>query len=395
MGSRLRVVSFSHSASVDGSPRLRYVPLIKPDEAAGGDGIDLTLVVPKGWREYGKPFPEDPPSLGLPMRRERIRCSEMPIVRWYLHYYPDMRRILDELQPDVIHLWEEPWSVVAAQAVRLRNVHCPRAGLVLETDQNVRRRLLPPFEQIRRYTLHNIDALIVRHPEALAVSQACGYRGPSRIVEYCVDGAVFHPGDRDAARAAFGARGFTIGYAGRIIAAKGLDTVLDAMMRADPSITLLVLGDGPDADALAARVQELGLSGRVRIHPSLPLEGVARFMNALDAFVLMSRTMPTWKEQFGRVIMEAQSCGIPVIGSSSGAIPSVIGPGGWVVEEDDVAGLQALLDRLVRDPSLLATARAGCRQQAQRFSQATVGAALRDVLELAHERRTDRVAAAA
>ena len=394
MKRRLRVVSFSHSASVDGSPRLRYVPLIKPDEASD-DAIDLTLVVPKGWREYGKPLPEDPPTLGLSMRRERIRCPEMPIVRWYLHYYPDMRRILNELQPDVIHLWEEPWSVVAAQAIRLRNARFPHAGLVLETDQNVRRHLLPPFEQIRSYTLHNIDALIVRHPEALAVSQACGYRGPSRIVEYCVDGDVFHPGDRDAARVEFEARGFTIGYAGRIIAAKGLDTVLDAMVTANPSITLLVLGDGPDADALAARVQELGLSDRVRVHPSSPLDGVARFMNALDAFVLMSRTTPTWKEQFGRVIMEAQSCGVPVIGSSSGAIPSVIGPGGWVIEEDDVAGLQALLDQLVRDPSLLAKAQAGCRQQAQRFSQATVGAALRDVLELAYERRAGIVAAAA
>ena len=395
MGRRLRVVSFSHSASVDGSPRLRYVPLVRPDGPAGANGIDLTLVVPKGWREYGKPLPEDPPSLGLSMRRERIRCPEMPIVRWYLHYYPYMQRILDELQPDVIHLWEEPWSVVAAQAVRLRNARFPQAGLVLETDQNVRRRLLPPFEQIRSYTLHHADALIVRHPEALAVSQACGYRGPSRIVEYCVDGDVFQPGDREAARAEFGACGFTIGYAGRIIAAKGLNTVLDAMVKADPSITLLVLGDGPDAGALAARVQELGLSGRVRIHPPLPLEGVAHFMNALDALVLMSRTMPTWKEQFGRVIMEAQSCGVPVIGSSSGAIPSVIGPGGWVVEEDDVVGLQALLDQLARDPSLLAKAQVGCRQQAHRFSQATVGAALRDVLELAHERRTDRLAAAA
>ena len=395
MTDTLRVVSFSHSASVGGSPRLRYVPLMQADDDPCRAQIDLTLVVPKGWREYGKLFPEDPPSLGLAMRRERIRCPEMPVVRWYLHHYPDMRRILNELQPDVIHLWEEPWSVVAAQAVWLRNTHFPQAGLVLETDQNVRRHLLPPFEQIRSYTLRHIDALIVRHPEALAVSQACGYRGPSRIVEYCVDGEVFYPKSRSAARAEFGAHGFTIGYAGRVIAAKGLDTVLDAMVKADASITLLILGDGPDRDALADRIQELGLSERVRIHSPLPLDGVSRFMNALDAFVLMSRTMPTWKEQFGRVIMEAQSCGIPVIGSDSGAIPSVIGLGGWIVKEGDVAGLQALLDRLICNSALLAEAREECQRQMHRFSQATVGAALRDVFELAHERRSIRLAEAA
>ncbi len=63
------------------------------------------------------------------------------------------------------------------------------------------------------------------------------------------------------------------------------------------------------------------------------------FMNAIDVFVLPSRTTPRWKEQFGRVIIEAQACGTPVIGSDSGAIPEVVGKGGWIVPERDPPGL--------------------------------------------------------
>jgi len=48
-------------------------------------------------------------------------------------------------------------------------------------------------------------------------------------------------------------------------------------------------------------------------------------MNSLDVLVLPSRSRSFWKEQFGRVLIEAMACGVPVIGSSSGEIPNVIG----------------------------------------------------------------------
>jgi glycosyltransferase involved in cell wall biosynthesis len=64
---------------------------------------------------------------------------------------------------------------------------------------------------------------------------------------------------------------------------------------------------------------------------------------ALDVCVLPSRTRQNWKEQFGRVLVEAMAQGVPVIGSSSGAIPETMGDAGIVFEEDAVEELAAAI----------------------------------------------------
>ena len=54
--------------------------------------------------------------------------------------------------------------------------------------------------------------------------------------------------------------------------------------------------------------------------------------------MLPSLTRPNWKEQFGRVLIEAMASGVPVIGSDSGAIPDVIGQAGLIFPEGDFSG---------------------------------------------------------
>ena len=74
----------------------------------------------------------------------------------------------------------------------------------------------------------------------------------------------------------------------------------------------------------------------------------------LDALALPSHTTPRWKEQFGRVLTEAMSCGLPVIGSSSGEIPNVVGDAGLIFREGDVPALAAAIARLADSPALCA-----------------------------------------
>ena len=86
-------------------------------------------------------------------------------------------------------------------------------------------------------------------------------------------------------------------------------------------------------------------------------------MQKLDALVLPSLTRPNWIEQFGRVLPEAMACETPVIGSSSGEIPHVIGEAGLVFQEGNVQELVASVRKLLDDPELYTRLAAKGRQR--------------------------------
>ena len=110
-GQPLRILSIAHPAVSRDAGRLRYYPL-----AARRD-IDLHLVVPAVWKQFGRTIVADPPDdPGLTVHVLPIRFPHAGPMNWYLHSYPGLRRVLRDVAPDVIHLWEEPWSVVALQA---------------------------------------------------------------------------------------------------------------------------------------------------------------------------------------------------------------------------------------------------------------------------------------
>jgi len=99
------------------------------------------------------------------------------------------------------------------------------------------------------------------------------------------------------------------------------------------------------------------------------------YYNQLDALVLPSLTRPNWKEQFGRVLVEAMACGVPVVGSDSGEIPNVIGEAGMIFAEGDVWALRARLSRLMADPALREElARKGRERVLAHYTQAQVAA---------------------
>ena len=94
-----------------------------------------------------------------------------------------------------------------------------------------------------------------------------------------------------------------------------------------------------------------------------------------DVVVLPSRTMPSWKEQFGRVLIEAMACQVPVVGSDSGEIPNVIGDAGLIFPEGDVAALTRQLRTLMDDRTLRQQLGAAGRQRVlTRFTMARIAA---------------------
>jgi glycosyltransferase involved in cell wall biosynthesis len=356
----LRILSIAHCAVSRQAGRLRYHPL-----AARSD-LEVHLLVPRRWHEYGRMIDADPPDdPGLRVHVLPILLPRAGPMNWYLHFYPGLRRLIRQIRPDVIHLWEEPWSAVALQASLLSG----NAAVVMEVDQNIIKRLPPPFEAIRRHVLRRTDHVLSRHQEATSVVRAKGYQGPVSAIGYGVNRDIFSPAG-EADRAGPPRRGLRLGYVGRVLEEKGLDEALDAIVRARSPVSLAIMGEGAHEARLRQRVAELGLETRVTFQPWRPPAEVAHFIRGLDVLILLSRSTKKWREQFGRVILEAQSCGVPVIGTKSGAIPDVIGPGGWIVPERDPVALAHCLDAIASQPDdeLRNRGLAGQKNVASRFT---------------------------
>jgi glycosyltransferase involved in cell wall biosynthesis len=120
---------------------------------------------------------------------------------------------------------------------------------------------------------------------------------------------------------------------------------------------LYVLGSGPQQAALQAQAQRLNIADRVTWRAWIASAEMPAQYHTLDALALPSLTRPNWKEQFGRVLVEAMASGVPVVGSDSGAIADVIGDAGLTTPEGDAPALTAALRRLRDDHALYANLR--------------------------------------
>jgi glycosyltransferase involved in cell wall biosynthesis len=96
----------------------------------------------------------------------------------------------------------------------------------------------------------------------------------------------------------------------------------------------------------------LDVERRVHFLGRQPSSRMAELMNEVDVLVLPSRTTPTWKEQFGRVLVEAMATGMPVLGSDSGEIPVVIGDARLIHHEGDAEQLAVQLLGVLQDDAL-------------------------------------------
>lgn len=116
-------------------------------------------------------------------------------------------------------------------------------------------------------------------------------------------------------------------------------------------------GTGPYLNDLKVLVKDLNIENNVTFHGFIPDEELPSFYNSNDIFVLCTRekSNSTSVEGFGLVFLEAQSCGIPVIGVRSGGIPDAIeeGNGGWLIEQDNEQMLANLLIDLIKNKELV------------------------------------------
>lgn len=344
----------------------------KLEELAHQPDITLTAIVPPSWRE-GRAI--------VNLERGHTVGYELLVAplafngQFHLHFYPTLGRLLGRLRPDILHMDEEPYNLATWHALRLG--HRLGARSLFFTWQNLLRGYPWPFRYFERTNYWRADYAIAGNQAAAAVLRSKGYRGPLTVIpQFGVDPSIFTPHQHVGPRSSDTAQ-FTIGYAGRLVPEKGIDVLLRACAALPrPGWTLHLCGDGPGRPQLQALAQELGVAERVRFLARVPSAQIVDFYRTLDVLVLPSVSRPNWIEQFGRVLIEAMACAVPVIGSDSGEIPHVIGDAGRIVPEGDSATLSQTLAELAEAPLLRAqlAARGRARVLAH-FTQAQVAAA--------------------
>ncbi|MHB0858596.1 MAG: glycosyltransferase [Anaerolineae bacterium] len=316
----------------------------KLEAIAAQDGVELTAIAPPFWREGGRV---------QALERDHVagyRLAVIPMAlngSFHLHFYPTLARILRETRPDICHIDEEPYNL--ATYLALRAARTVGARTLFFTWQNLLRRYPWPFRALERYTHTHADAAIAGTQDAADVLRHKGYSGPLRVIpQFGVDPERFRPLPRPEADAT----PFEIVYAGRLVEQKGLGVLVEALAGLEGDWRLTLYAAGPMEAELRAQLASMGLSQRVAFHGHVPSSEMPSRLAAAHALVLPSLTRPNWKEQFGRVLVEAMACGVVVVGSNSGEIARVIGDGGLVFPEGDATALRDCLSRLMADPDL-------------------------------------------
>lgn len=208
--------------------------------------------------------------------------------------------------------------------------------------------------------------LIRRFEAVIAVSRALGRKlerdGIPSARLHVVPNAwssTGRPAERALARQQLGcdAKEFALGWVGRLSREKGADVIIDAIAELrDLPVKLTIIGDGPERRELEARAVARNVADRIRWTGVLP--NAARLFPAFDAWILSSRTEGT-----PIVLFEAMAAGVPIVATSVGGVPDVIGDAEALLV---APGQPAMLARAIRqvyaDPAG-AQSRARCARE--------------------------------
>lgn len=98
--------------------------------------------------------------------------------------------------------------------------------------------------------------------------------------------------------------------------------------------------------------QDLANQAEFRLSSDVPYASMPKIYQSADVFLLPSLATPTWEEQYGMALVEAMACGLPIITTSSGAIPEVVGNAGLISSPTDYESLKSHLCQALSDPVL-------------------------------------------
>ena len=333
---KLRVLFISH-AYVVGVNQGKLKAIADTREA------EVALLAPSNWQaqewnrliELETPFPE-------------IKTYSAPV--WFsgrvgAHVYNPwkIRQVINDFRPDVIQLEEEIFSLCALEvAFWAKRYDIPLVVFGWENQL----RSLPLFRRwVREFVMERTDLYLAGNQDGAEVMRQWNYQGQMEVMpQMGVDTELFAPSENKKSDSV------NIGFLGRLAPEKGLDILFTAVsLLKDLDFQVTLCGSGESEADLRQQADKQQISDRIIWRGAVPHELAPVELSKFDVLVLPSRSIATWKEQFGHVIIEAMAMGIPVIGSSCGEIPHVIARQELVFPEGNPEALAKILQRAVGD----------------------------------------------
>jgi glycosyltransferase involved in cell wall biosynthesis len=338
---RIRVLRIAH-ASLTPALRGRERAIVKnfPD-------VDMQVITPPRWKEAemyvdavdDEFFPVIKAGTFLSEHIQLFAYNPLPIIK-----------VLRDFQPHIIDMDHEPYSIPCAEIITLRNLFAPAARIVMQTAQNINKRYPPPFTFLEKRAFRQVSAAYMCSTTVGEVLDQKNFIKPQILAPFGVDLKQFYPAQKETVQED---APVTIGYIGRLLPAKGLLTLAAALAGIkSENWRLLIVGEGEQRETLKNKLASSGLLERTTFTGAVPYHETPDHFRKLDVLVVPTRTTPKIREQFGRVIIEAMACQVPVIGSTCGAIPEVIGKAGMIFRENDPQDLAEKLSKIIRNKNL-------------------------------------------
>lgn len=291
-------------------------------------GFQVTVVSSPGELLDSTAAKEGVESIAIPIRRGIAPIADLwSLVRlWWL---------LCKIKPDMIEFSTPKAGLLGTLAGRLCGVPVRvymLRGLKLETSTGLKRRILLMAERLACACAH---VVLCNSKSLRAKALALGIAPAGKLhllgegSSNGVDMELFSPGPSDIrGRLGLGHEAYVVGFVGRLTRDKGLPELIqafDSILKAEPETHLLLVGwfDAAE-DALDGKMRAR-IEGHPQIHCTGFVEDTAPYYRAMDLMVL-----PTWREGFPNVVLEAAATGIPVIttestGSRDSVVPEVTG----------------------------------------------------------------------
>jgi glycosyltransferase involved in cell wall biosynthesis len=295
---------------------------------------------------------------------------------------PQLARTLYDFRADHIHIEEDFHSFVGVESVLLASLCNHRATVSFFTWDNLLQSRRFPLNQLKhalgRISLSRADMVICGNAEAQSLLRARGYEGPSTVLpQVGLDPQAYEGLPPRGLVDRFRSPPFevVIGYFGRLVPEKGVRLLLESLESLkDIPWKVVIMGSGPLEAEIRGQWQKR-LGSRLTCLSAVPPAAVPEYLKCLDVFVLPSQTTRRWKEQFGLILAQAMLAGAACLGSSSGAIPEVLGTAGLIFEEGNVGELRSGLELLLSNPALRARlSRAGRERALAQFTNDAVAA---------------------